>query len=199
MKRRMIATILTLSIALGSGLTVCAEPKTMEDGTVFDAEYYAMEYPDVVAVLGSDENALYNHYVTYGKAEGRSAVNPDTAPIVTDADNEFDAVYYMLNNLDVLAAIGSEYSALYEHYVTSGKAEGRLGHSPTQVPVYTPQSYIDEVGTIYQTDENGTLYITDSDGWGTSAYDLDRLNTLTSSNNHFMRYGWIYGGYIEGF
>ena len=198
MKRKIVAIVLTLSMVLGNGLIVCAEPKTMEDGTVFDAEYYALIYPDVVSVFGTDENALYNHYVTYGKAEGRSAVNPnatlmvtDTESIVTDADNEFDAVYYALNNLDVLAAIGSEYNALYEHYVTTGKAEGRLGCAPTQIPVYTSQMYIDEVGTIYQTDEKGTLYITDS--WGTSKYDLDRLNTLTSSKFHLMRYGWMYG------
>ena len=46
-------------------------PKVMEDGNLFDAVYYATTYPDVVAALGADEVALYNHYVNYGINEGR--------------------------------------------------------------------------------------------------------------------------------
>ncbi len=38
----------------------------------FDANFYAKKYPDVVAVVGNDPAALYNHYVTYGAKEGRS-------------------------------------------------------------------------------------------------------------------------------
>ena len=39
--------------------------------TGFDATFYASMYPDVVKVVGSSQKALYNHYVKYGKAEGR--------------------------------------------------------------------------------------------------------------------------------
>lgn len=38
----------------------------------FDAEFYADTYPDVVAVFGNSPEALYKHYLDYGKAEGRS-------------------------------------------------------------------------------------------------------------------------------
>ena len=38
----------------------------------FDAEFYAATYPDVVAVFGDSPEALYKHYLDYGKAEGRS-------------------------------------------------------------------------------------------------------------------------------
>ncbi len=38
----------------------------------FDAEFYAATYPDVVAVFGNSPEALYKHYLDYGKAEGRS-------------------------------------------------------------------------------------------------------------------------------
>ena len=76
MKKKAIAAALMMSMVAGSSLTVCAAPETMADGTVFDAEYYAQTYPDVVAAMGTDTNALYQHYVTYGKAEGRLAVNP---------------------------------------------------------------------------------------------------------------------------
>ena len=37
----------------------------------FDSTFYANSYTDVVAVLGNNTDALYNHYVTYGMKEGR--------------------------------------------------------------------------------------------------------------------------------
>lgn len=55
-----------------------AAPKTMSDGATFDAEYYAENNPDVKAVFGTDEDLLYQHYVMFGKAEGRLAVTPST-------------------------------------------------------------------------------------------------------------------------
>ncbi|MBO5070692.1 MAG: hypothetical protein J6C37_10075 [Roseburia sp.] len=66
----LAALIIGLSTSV---MSVDAAPKTMPDGTVFDAEYYAETYPDVAAAIGTDETSLYNHYVQYGKAEGRKA------------------------------------------------------------------------------------------------------------------------------
>ncbi len=37
----------------------------------FDPAYYAAKYPDVVAAYGTDPNALYQHYVTFGVNEHR--------------------------------------------------------------------------------------------------------------------------------
>ena len=45
----------------------------------FDAEFYASKNPDVVNALGSSAEALYNHYVTCGKSEGRMANANDTS------------------------------------------------------------------------------------------------------------------------
>ena len=42
----------------------------------FDATFYANMYPDVKKAIGTDTAKLYNHYVTYGKAEGRYANQP---------------------------------------------------------------------------------------------------------------------------
>lgn len=42
----------------------------------FDAAYYARTYPDVVAALGTNADVLYQHYVQYGKAEGRYGKDP---------------------------------------------------------------------------------------------------------------------------
>ncbi|MDE6053689.1 MAG: hypothetical protein K2G55_08010, partial [Lachnospiraceae bacterium] len=53
----------------------CAAPEIMTDGEVFDAEFYAEMYPDVFAVLVTDSDALYQHYVMFGKTEGRLPYN----------------------------------------------------------------------------------------------------------------------------
>ena len=38
----------------------------------FDYVSYANEYPDLIQVFGLDKKALWNHFVSYGKAEGRT-------------------------------------------------------------------------------------------------------------------------------
>ena len=51
--------------------TAATATTTMIDN--FDATFYANMYPDVKKAIGTDAAKLYNHYVTYGKAEGRYA------------------------------------------------------------------------------------------------------------------------------
>ncbi len=73
--------------------------KVMKDKTLFDAEFYANAYPDVVAVFGNNETKLYNHYKNYGKKEGRMAFEGQvvnaTAPPKTVTG---DATYYIKIN-----------------------------------------------------------------------------------------------------
>lgn len=69
---RIIAAVLTAVIlAAVPQITSQASPKKMSDGGIFDAEYYAEQNPDVVAAVGTSKAALYNHYETVGKSEGR--------------------------------------------------------------------------------------------------------------------------------
>lgn len=44
----------------------------------FDYQYYADTYPDLKAAFGYDQNALWNHYVTYGQFEKRMCFKGDT-------------------------------------------------------------------------------------------------------------------------
>ena len=74
MKKKLLSLILFTGI-LTCSLPVMAAPK-IYDNTVFDAEYYAANNPDVVAVLGNDENALLQHYINSGMAEGRLGIDP---------------------------------------------------------------------------------------------------------------------------
>lgn len=83
MKKNLLIKLITATLAASTVLTpmsVLAAPKTMPDGGVFDPQYYASTYPDVVKALGADENVLYQHYLTYGKKEGRQPY----APALTD-------------------------------------------------------------------------------------------------------------------
>lgn len=45
----------------------------------FDAEFYASKNPDVVNAVGNSKEALYDHYVSFGKSEGRMANANDTS------------------------------------------------------------------------------------------------------------------------
>lgn len=78
MKRKTVMCFMA-ALCLGSGMTAYAAPETMPDGAVFDAEYYAQNYPDVVAELGTDRDALYQHYLTFGLYEGRLAYDGDVS------------------------------------------------------------------------------------------------------------------------
>lgn len=79
MKKRLL--LLTFALAVTSAMPVFAMPKLMADGTVFDAKYYRKNNPDVVAVLGSDENALFTHYTLFGKNEGRKPCEDGAVPV----------------------------------------------------------------------------------------------------------------------
>lgn len=72
----LICLFLTGIMFFMTGPSAFAAPKTMSDGQVFDAEFYANTYPDVKAAFGNDEAKLYEHYLKYGKAEGRLPYDP---------------------------------------------------------------------------------------------------------------------------
>ena len=116
MKKRIIDKIMVAFICCGS-LNVCAAPETMPDGTVFDAEYYAEQNPDVVAVVGTDKNALYQHYLACGIAEGRAAYSvsamaegnvPITIPVMYSKDR-YDLRTLMNNQPLVPTSTGYEF------------------------------------------------------------------------------------------
>lgn len=48
-----------------------AQPIVTCDKILFDAEYYEMNNPELVAIYGSGFDAMYRHYLEHGRAEGR--------------------------------------------------------------------------------------------------------------------------------
>lgn len=70
-KKWLIMAVVLVCLIIPRELITYAAPETMPDGTIFDAEYYAANNPDVVAAVGNDPAVLYQHYQLCGKAEGR--------------------------------------------------------------------------------------------------------------------------------
>ena len=66
----------------------------------FDPVFYAETYPDVVAVVGTDAEALYNHYINNGKAEGRlpHATTADAPTTQTKAGSKWEEIEPYLEN-----------------------------------------------------------------------------------------------------
>ncbi|MEZ2354071.1 rhamnan synthesis F family protein [Caballeronia sp. RCC_10] len=98
-------------------------PGTTQDKTTippdFDAAFYLRAYPDV-RESGADP---YEHYVLYGKKEGRL---PSVPRRELHADEPFDAAFYLRAYPDVRESGVDP----YEHYVLYGKKEGRLPSVP---------------------------------------------------------------------
>lgn len=116
---RVIAFLLCISMVAG----ICNMPSQAaksRDNTrakyalVFDSNYYASTYPDVVAAYGNDYNKLLTHYINNGMLEGRNA------------SATFNAVAYRDNNADIAAAYGDNWAAIHEHYALIGKNENRV-------------------------------------------------------------------------
>ena len=61
-------------------MTAMAAPEIRDGSVIFDPEYYAAQYPDVVAVYGTNPDKLYEHYTTFGKLEGRQTFDPSLLP-----------------------------------------------------------------------------------------------------------------------
>lgn len=78
--KRILAGILATAMVVVTLLM----PMTAFAAEKFDPAFYAATYPDVVNALGTDSNALYNHYVTYGQNEGRLPYAGATGGVAVD-------------------------------------------------------------------------------------------------------------------
>lgn len=82
---------------------------------VFSPEFYNDRYPDLRAVYHGNPEHLWEHFVNFGRFEGRMA-----SPV-------FNPVCYRRNNPDLNTAFGDCWEKYYEHYIAFGRAEGRSG------------------------------------------------------------------------
>lgn len=115
-----------LALAVAAGLLVTGTISVSASGIrdVFDAKYYADTYQDLMSTFGYDEEALYQHFLTYGISEGRTM-----SPI-------FDIQAYRAAYADLDAAFGENWDAYVDHYLAYGANEGR-----TEGILFDPAAY----------------------------------------------------------
>ena len=139
---------------------------------VFNASYYARNNKDLKAAFGNDENALFQHFLNYGMAEGRRA------------SAEFDVQSYRNAYADLRQAFGNDLKSYYLHYINSGKKEGRIatGVTTLQNPVTVYQ------GVNYASVYNYKYYISKNPDVA-KAFPNDDISVL----NHFINNGMAEG------
>lgn len=72
-KEKGTRQVFGLVLAVFVGGAVMASPMDVKAAEKFDPAFYAATYADVVQILGTDSQTMYNHYLTYGQKEGRKA------------------------------------------------------------------------------------------------------------------------------
>jgi hypothetical protein len=151
MKKIFVKIILTVASVLFLTMLPSSKAqaivKTMPDGGLFDASFYAATYDDVYKAFGMNEALLYQHYLLCGIKEKRLPYAGYVYPtaeelaaqgtIITMPDGVlFDPVYYAAKNPDVVKVFGLVPENLYAHYLYCGAAEGRLpyeGAKPSEL------------------------------------------------------------------
>ena len=116
----------------------------------FDVLSYYNRYPDLRRAFGANLTALYGHYLSSGRAEGRIATGCDSlaGAVVSQGGTDYSPVYdfdfYTSNNGDVLNAFTTvkgglkfvDDAAVLRHFVSCGMAEGRRGNESFDVYGY---------------------------------------------------------------
>ncbi len=133
----VFAMLVILWVSSATALKAEAAGQAAIYASIFDAKFYAQKYPDLVAALGTDENALLAHFLTNGMAEGRQGCA------------EFNVQFYRAKYPDLQAAYGDKLPLYYMHYMSSGKLEGRQGNgtmvsTPVQQPSVPTQPVVSE-------------------------------------------------------
>ena len=94
------------------------------DDILFDANYYYSLYPDLQHKIGYNPTLLRQHYLQYGKKEGRSP------------SSLFDPVYYLIRYWDLKEAFGDNWAKAYDHFIRYGIKEGQQGSALFNVQIY---------------------------------------------------------------
>lgn len=178
---------------------------------LFDAEYYAEQNPDVVAVYGTSKRALYRHFVYFGMEEGRNL------------SADFDVSAYRSAYPDLVDAYGDDISKYYQHYIVFGQSENRTlvtvdackeagvtvtdfdGNTIYTPYVYVPPVYIPSSSSSQVEDEywlTGTWYNTElSDGptttQGPCPYEMYTLFENEDGSVYYYEYNG-HGAWRDG-
>ena len=90
------------------------EVRESDYALVYDYNYYINKYSDLKNAYGTNRNAAFNHFLSYGMKEGRQG------------NAKFNVSYYKQNYADLQKAFGNNLKSYYEHYISNGHKEGRV-------------------------------------------------------------------------
>ena len=187
--KKILSGALLVTLLMGNGICACAAPESY-NGIMFDAEYYAISNPDVVAVIGNDKNALFEHYINFGQNEGRLGLNPATsASMYTREVKPSASALAKLNDLGVLGV---------DYIITSGDRRYRYGYFDKEaweasggqkdVQLFTrqdfPDGFIDMDGNGIDDRDPGNAYGVDLnlDGIDDRSTHTDSFTHITTQN-----------------
>ena len=169
-KIRLLVMLFSIVVFFSSSISAYAAPKTMSDGQLFDAEFYANTYPDVKAAYGYDEALLYAHYLAFGKAEGRLPYAEATV-VTVPATNDL-----IIGNKDETAekqaVLQSGYAALPQNVKNFFNKKNIRIYAATR----------DYIGTVNTRKSLGYTYFTFSDTGAFISADV----YVCGSTNSFM-------------
>lgn len=129
----------------------------------FDPASYGASNPDLISVYRDDLTGLTNHYLQYGRFEGRSTDNFD--------ELRYTASSYV-NGGDLIGAFGLNGGAATLHYLTNGFFEGRS--TTAFVPSRYLNSWDDLLGAFGTNTAAGTQHYISS-GFSPEGRDPNRF------------------------
>ena len=101
--------------------------ESLDYSLVYDEEYYLSYNYDLAQVFaGKDSNAVFEHFLDYGMAEGRLA------------SANFDVNYYREVNPDLVEQFADDYKKYFAHYVLFGHAEKRTASNSVGASIAYP-------------------------------------------------------------
>lgn len=168
----------------------------MSPSPSFDAAQYGASYGDLITVFGYNLQALTNHYLTHGIAEGRSLDNFDEFRYVASS---------YIGNGDLINTFSLNGAAATEHYIRYGYTEQRslTAFSPSRYILSYPDDLLGAFGTNtlaatqhfittgYFPPESRNSNLFPSDRYIASYGDL--INTyhynLEAGSNHYLIHG----------
>ena len=116
----------------------------------FDYASYRNEYSDLRNAFGSNKEAYYRHYMTYGQFENRVSAgvtaikNPTTKGVISingkntvvDFSPVYDYNYYVSKYPTLKAAFANDDIAALNHFINYGMREGRQAKETFDLSYY---------------------------------------------------------------
>lgn len=203
MKRILKVFTTSFLLALFFSITSFAKPYGLTEAN-FDYEWYLEKHPDLAALVSADDHpTIWQFYVNIGEPAGWYGRCSQLSYYTLE---NFDYDYFMANNPDVVAALGTDPSTLFNWYVVMGYDANRPARTIYDATNATIKAYdiAEQITTQEMTDRQKVKAVHD---WlcRNVAYDYDNyLNDTIPSRSYHLQGAILYNkavcsGYARAF